>query len=209
MRSCRRDNSPAQNFAIDQLNSPIAPLLSRIVAVGQTLFDGGRVRAGVEAAGQRRTLAASAVDQTRADLALGTARAFGQVLTAQASQLAAASAVSAAEADLARAENRRDAGTATDADVLAVSLHLADVRQRAIQSAGDAAIARAELNRLMGAAIDDDYRVEEPPPTATIAGELAALFAEADAASPAIARARAAEQVGGDRRARRPGGVVA
>jgi outer membrane protein TolC len=132
------------------------------------------------------------VNQTRADLALAAARAYGRALAAQALQAAATSAVSAAEADLARARDRRAAGTATEADVLAVSVHVADLRQRAIQSAGDEAIARAELNRLMGAAVDDDYQVQEPPPPAPIAGQLPALLAEADAASPAIARATAA-----------------
>jgi hypothetical protein len=39
---------------------------------------------------------------------------------------------------------------ATDADVLALLAHVADLQQRVIQSQSDAAVARAELNRLMG-----------------------------------------------------------
>ena len=62
-----------------------------------------------------------------------------------------------------RAERRRDAGTATDAEVLAIKVHLAAMRQRAIQAGGDAAIARAELNRLRGAAIDADFAVQDRP----------------------------------------------
>jgi outer membrane protein TolC len=172
----------AADFAIDRLNSPASSNLFRTsLGLSQTLFDGGR-----------RQLADLTVNQTRADLALAAARAYGRALSAQALQAAATSAVSAAEADLARARDRRAAGTATEADVLAVSVHVADLRQRAIQSAGDEAIARAELNRLMGAAVDDDYQVQEPPPPSPIAGQLLALLAEADAASPAIARATAA-----------------
>ena len=181
------------NFAVDRLNSPDSlSLYHGALAVGQTLFAGGRIRTAVDAANRQRQIAGTAVDRTRADLALAAVRAYGRVLAAQASQFAAASAGSAAEADLARAEHRRDAGTATDADVLAVAVHLADVRQREIQSAGDAAIARAELNRLMGAGVNDEFAVREPPPAGTITGELSALFAEADAASPEIKGAEAA-----------------
>jgi outer membrane protein TolC len=131
------------------------------------------------------------VREAQAGLALAVTRTYARGLAAQAAQAATAAAVTAAEADLARATNRRDAGTATEADVLALSVHLADVRQRTIAAFGDAAIARAELNHLMDVPIDRDYVVQEPPPPApgTIALDLQALLQEAGAARPELTRA--------------------
>jgi outer membrane protein len=184
------------NFAIPQLNSPASLSLHRAtLGVGQTLFDAGRTLASVAAARERRTMANADVLKAEADLELAVARTYAAVLRAQAAGETARAAVSAAEADLARAEHRRDAGTVTEADVLTAAVHLSDMRQREIQTAGDAAAARAELNRLMGAPIEQTYEVEEPAPSADVNGDLATLFAEADAARPDLARAAAAERV--------------
>src|SRR3990167_7826453 len=67
----------------------------------------------------------------------------------------------AAREDVARAERRRDAGTVTEADVLSLAVHVADLRQRTIQADGDAAILRAQLNRLMGAPVNGRFSVQE------------------------------------------------
>ena len=88
-----------------------------------------------------------------------------------------------------RAERRRDAGTVTTADVLSLQVHLAQMRQRAIEAAGQAAIARATLNRLRGAAVDAEFAVGEPPlvPPAT-ARDWRPLALEALAARPDLRR---------------------
>jgi outer membrane protein TolC len=59
-------------------------------------------------------------------------------------------AVAAAESDRQRARARRDVGLVTDADVLAVDVHLADMRQRQIAAAGDLSVARMQLAESAG-----------------------------------------------------------
>jgi outer membrane protein TolC len=114
------------------------------------------------------------------------------VLSAHAALRAADAAIAAAQEDLTRATSRRDAGSLNEADLLAMSVHLADVRQRRIQAEGDETIAKAELNRLMGAPIDRDYTVQEPALADTsTAMTAAALFAEADTNRPDLRRATA------------------
>ena len=188
----------AENFLIDALNNP-APIGSfkTTVVVEQLLFDGGRQRAAIQGAGLRRDMAGLAVDEAGADLALAATTAFGRILAAQAARGAAQAGLASSREDRTRAERRRDAGMATDADVLALAVHVADLEQRLIQAEGDAAVARAELNRFRGAPIEDAYDAIEPPTLAPSgpAESLEALLAEADLARPELQRARAAESL--------------
>lgn len=189
----------AENFAIDELNHPDPVGFFRgAVGVEQLIFDGGRQRATADAARLRRDIAGFATDEAAAGLVLATTQTFGRVIAAQATRRAAEAGVAAAREDLARAERRRDAGMVTNADVLGLAVHLADLQQRAIQAEGDGAVARAELNRLMGAPIDRDHQFVEPGAIGRTAGaesSLDALLAEADATRPEIRRAAAAQQV--------------
>ena len=189
----------ADNFAIDALNHP-DPIgfFHGTAGIEQVIVDGGRRRAAADAAGLRRDIAGLAADETAAALALATTRTFGRGVAAQAARRAADAGIEAAREDLARAERRRDAGMATDADVLDLAVHVADLQQRAIQADGDGAVARAELNRLMGVSIERDYQLVEPAAAEGPSGAapaLDALFAEADDARPEIRRAAAAEQL--------------
>ena len=189
----------AENFAVEALNHPDpVGYFHSTLAVEQTLFDGGRRRASVDAARLRREVAVLSTDQAAAGLALATTLTFGRILTAQSAGRAADAGVAAVREDLARAERRRDAGMATDADVLALAVSLAGLQQRAIQAAGDAAVARAELNHLMGAPIARDFQVLEPPDAVSGVGadtSLELLLAEADRARPELLRAAAGERL--------------
>ena len=184
----------AQNFAIESLNHPDATgFFHGAVAVDQVLYDGGRTGGGVDMAAQARKLADAGRDEQALGLTVDVARAYGRVLRGDAETKAAAAAVAAAQEDVTRAERRRDAGTVTDSDVLSIGVHLAAMRQRAIQAAGEAVIARAELNRLRGVAIDADFTVQEPaPPTASALPAWTALVAEAEAGRPELQRGEAA-----------------
>jgi outer membrane protein TolC len=186
----------AENFAIDALNHPDPLGFFRTrVGVEQLVFDGGRQGSAASAAGLRRTVAQASTDQAAADLAVATTQAFGRVVSADAIRRATEAGVASAREDLARAERRRDAGLLTEADVLALVVHVADLQQRAIQAEGEAAAARAELNRRMGAPIDAAVLVVEPsaapPDLAGDTSNLAALLGEAEAARPELKRAAA------------------
>lgn len=184
----------AQNFAIDALNHPGATgFFHGAAVVDQVLYDGGRTGGGADMAAQARKLAEAIRDEQALGLTVDVARAYGRVLRGDAEGKAAAAAVAAAQEDVSRAERRRDAGSATDADVLSIKVHLAAMRQRAIQAGGEAAIARAELNRLRGAAIDVDFAVQEPaPPVPAALPAWTALVAEAEAGRPELQRGAAA-----------------
>jgi outer membrane protein TolC len=189
----------AANFALDALNHPDPTgFFHTSLGVEQLLFDGGRKRAAVAGASLQHDMAATATDQAAATLMLATTQTFGRVMAADAAHQAAEAGLAAAQEDLARAERRRDAGMATDADVLGLVVHVTDLQQRSIQARGDSAIARAELNRLMGTPVEREFRVIEPAIADRVVGDtpnVAALLAEADAFRPELRRAAAAEQL--------------
>ncbi len=152
------------NFAIDALNHPDPTgFFHGAVGVEQLLFDGGRTGSGVDASEGQQAVAEAMRDERALALAAQVAGAYGQVLIAESARAAADAAAKAAAEDVTRAERRRDAGTVSTADVLSLQVHLAEMRQRAIDAAGRAAVARATINRLRGAAVDTEFAVQEPP----------------------------------------------
>jgi outer membrane protein len=185
----------AFNFAVDALNHPDPlGLFHGAIGVEQTLFDGGHMQAARRSALLRRDIAQAGADEASGGIALAVTQAYGRLVTAQSARRAADAAVASAHEDRQRAERRRDAGMATDADVLAMTVHEADMRQRSLQAAADAAVATAELNRLMGSPIEQTFEAEEPAEREVSAdsSSVAALLAEADAARPEVKRAAAA-----------------
>jgi outer membrane protein len=187
----------ASNFAIDALNHPDPIGFFRTTfGVEQLIYDGGRQRAAAASASLGRDIAAASVDQATAGIALQTTQTFGRLLASEAAKRAADAGLESARQDLTRAEDRRDAGRATDADVLSLAVHVADLQQRTIQANSESAVARAELNRLMGAPVDAPLVAAAPPPAASPSSpDITALLAEADAARPEIKRAAAAARV--------------
>jgi outer membrane protein len=184
----------ASNFAIDALNHPDPVGFFRTsVGVDQTLFDGGRRRASATAAGLGVEIANAGADDTAAGLAVSVTEAYGRVLVAQATEQAATAGLEAAREDRDRAGRRRDAGLATDADVLSLAVHEADLQERAIRARGDLSVARAHLNHLMGNALDRAFSVAEPAePPSTAGATLDTLYAEADRQRPDLRRASSA-----------------
>ncbi|HQX82375.1 MAG TPA: TolC family protein, partial [Vicinamibacterales bacterium] len=166
----------AADFAVSRLNAPGATnLFTTRLGVGQLVFDGGRTPGAVAGASALRDAARAEADSAIAHAVLAVTRVYGQILSGQSHARATDAAIAAAVEDLTRAERRRDAGAATDADVLAVSVHLAEMRQRRLQTDADLASARAQLNRLMGAPIEETFdAVEDLPPPVGV-GALASL----------------------------------
>ena len=186
----------ASNFAIDALNHPDPTGFFRAsVGLEQVIVDGGRQRSAASAAGLRRDIAAHQADQAAMDVMVAVATTYGRVLAAQTARRAADAGVESAREDLTRTERRRDAGMATEAEVLSLRVHLADLQQRSIQADGDAAIARAELNRLMGAAIDRDYAAADPPSRVDESLDRSSLVAAALEARPSLKASDAAARL--------------
>ncbi len=139
------------DFRLDALNHPDAtPNYRAAVTLEQTLFDGLRTPAAVRAAAIGEELADIGKRDVASSLRVGVTQAYGGVLMAMAHKRAADAAVESATEDLRRIERRRDAGMATEADVLALQVHVAQMRARAITAASQETIARAQLNTAMG-----------------------------------------------------------
>ena len=187
----------AANFAIDTLNHPQATNNFRTaVTLDQPIYSPSTAaslrtaRLGHAIAGKQRVV----LNQT---LAVDVADAYGRVLVAMAAKQAAAAAVAAATADREIAGNRRDAGRATDADVLQVDVYLARVREQEIRADADERIARATLNELMGVSLDSNFELEVAPPSsaAVAPADVASLEAQALADRPELQIAALEEQM--------------
>jgi outer membrane protein TolC len=144
----------AANFAIPALNHPDTNTRTAFT-LEQPLFNGGLTRLGVEAANLDREAATATRDAAAQDLAFRAAQAFVRVLQLEATAHATDAAVAAAESDRQRARARRDVGLVTEADVLAVDVHLADMRQLQIAAAGDLTVGRMQLAEAVGLPLTD------------------------------------------------------
>jgi len=179
-----------ENFRIDALNHPDATNNFRAMfAVEQPIFDGTRTPSAIKAARIGQSIATLDRERLAADLTLAATRAYGQVLQAQAARHAADAAVASADEDLRRATRRRDAGLETDANVLAIDVQLAQMRERQIRAERDEAIARVELNELMGIDLERAYTLADVPPPAAQSPDARALEAAAIGARPELRRA--------------------
>jgi outer membrane protein TolC len=160
------------------------PLLDRATAAR---FESAVIGRGLAAAGRRL------VDQ---NLASAVTEAFGRVLVAEATVRSAAAAVETARADRELAGNRRDAGRATDADVLQLDVYVARTLEHQVQAVADERIARARLNQLMGEPLTAAFALDRAPTAihADIA-DVAALEEEAVKHRPELAIARQQERL--------------
>ncbi|RPI53139.1 MAG: TolC family protein [Acidobacteria bacterium] len=197
------------DFAIQQLNHP-APITNARSAFSleYALFDGGRTRAAARAATLETSVARAVERQTRNDLALATTRAYGRALGADAERQAAVAAVATAEEDARTAEARRDAGTVTEADVLAMQAHLAEMRARAIDAAAEERIARADLNRLMNRPLETAMVLEQAPIAAGAASGQAASAQKPGEGRPELEQAALRVDLANAARARVRGALL-
>ena len=164
----------AANFAIPALNNPDPVTNTRTaVTLDQPIFNAGLTRLGVQASQLERDAATATRDAARQDLGYRAAQAFVHVLQLEATVRATDAAVAAAESDRQRARARRDVGLVTEADALAIDVHLADMRQRQIAAAGDLTVARIQLAEAVGLPLTSAVALVRPVARA--------LPAEADA----------------------------
>jgi outer membrane protein TolC len=174
----------AANFAIPSLNHP-DPVTNTRTAIGieQPVFDAGLTNLGVQAAKLQRDMAAAAREAGEQDLAFRAANAFVRVLQLEAAVRATNAAVTAAESDYQRARARRDVGLVTEADVLSVNVHLADMHQRQIAARGDLEVARIQLAEAIGLPLTDSLMLVRPTPRPVLA-DADTLVREAVASHP-------------------------
>jgi len=184
----------AADFALDALNHPAATDNFRTsFSVEQLLFDRGTA-AQVRTATIAREMAATQGELVSQDLASTVTDAFGQVLIAAATVRSAAAAVETVRADRELASNRRDAGRATDADVLQLEVHLSHTLEQRVQAVSDERIARARLNQLIGEPLTAMFSLDPAPVvTALDITNAAGLEENAVKNRPEVALARQTE----------------
>ena len=153
----------AADFAVDALDHPSATDNFRTaLSVEQPLFDRA-TSARVESAAIGRAMASTGKTLVDQDLAAAVTEAFGRVLVAEAAVRSAAAAVETARADREMAGNRRDAGRATDADVLQMDVHLSRTLARQVEAAADERVARMRLNQVMGEPLTTAFTLDRTP----------------------------------------------
>ncbi len=152
-----------QNFAIGLLNRPdfLNNFQSQLTAE-QMLWDGGLTRAATRSAELGRGVTSEERRRTEMQLIAGVVRAYFGVVVSQEGLGVAREAVRSAEADLKRAEALRAAGMATDADVLAIRVHLAAMREQEIRRNYELGVARAALNEALGLPLDAAHELSTP-----------------------------------------------
>jgi outer membrane protein TolC len=148
----------AGNFDIGPLNRPdFLNNFQSQLTVDQPLYDGGQMRNAVKAAGLRQEMAGEDRRGAEMQVIAAVARAYNGAVLAAESLAAAEQAVRSAEADLERAESRRAAGMATDADVLSIRVHRAAMAEQRIDRAADLEVAKAALNDALGLPLDTPH----------------------------------------------------
>jgi outer membrane protein len=153
----------AGNFALGPLNRPDAlnNHQSRLM-VEQVLFDGRQTSRGVEAARFTRQVAGEDTRRSQSDVVLRVLQTYFGVALAGENLEVALQSVESAQSDLARAESIYQSGRSTHADVLAVRVHLAAMREQQIRATNDLAVARAALNDALGVSLDRAFELTTP-----------------------------------------------
>ena len=148
------------NFDLRLLNNPnFLNNFQSQVRIDQTVYDFGATKWQVRSAELGGQIVSEEGRRTRMSVIAGVAGAyFGAILGKQRLSVAQESVRSAA-ADLQRAQNVRAAGMSTDADVLSVRVHLADMKQREIQARYALDVAQAALNDALGAPLETQHEL--------------------------------------------------
>jgi outer membrane protein len=182
------------DFAVAALNHP-DPLTNHraAVTVQHALFDSER-SVSTRTSRLQADIAAETAKAVGQDIAAQAAAAFAAALVADASIRAARAALEAAGDDLRRATERRDAGSATDADVLEMAVHQARARAALIDEESGAAVAHAVLADVMGEPPDRRYVLEAPAAGPSAPTDVAGLEQEAITRHPEVRRVHLQQQ---------------
>ena len=152
-----------ENFAPGRLNrpDPLSNYQSRLT-VEQVLFDSRRTSRSVEAARFTRQMAGEDTRRSHSDVILSVLRTYFGVALAEKNLEAARQSHESVRADLERAEFIYRSGRSTQADVLAVRVHLAAMLEQEIRASNELAVARCALNDALGVSLDRSFELTTP-----------------------------------------------
>jgi len=132
------------------------------LTVEQVVFDASQTSRSVEAARFTRQIAGEDTRRSQSDIIMNVLRAYFGVALAAKNLEVARQSVDSARADLERAEFIYQSGRSTQADVLAVRVHLASMQDRRIRASNDLAVTRAALNDALGVSLDRTFELTTP-----------------------------------------------
>jgi outer membrane protein TolC len=151
------------NFATGSLNRPDAMNNYRSqFTVEQVVFDARQTSRSVEAARFTRQMAGEATRRSHSEITLNVLRAYFGVTLAEKNLEVARQSVDSARADVRRAESIYQSGRSTQADVLAVRVHLVAMQEQQIRASNELAVARATLNDELGVSLDRTFELVTP-----------------------------------------------
>jgi outer membrane protein len=161
-----------RNFAIGPLNRPeaLTNYQSRLM-VEQVLFDARQTSRGVEGARFTRQVAKEDIRRSQSDVVLHVLRTYFGVALAEKNVDVARQSLESARADLERAQSIYQSGRSTHADVLALRVHYAAMREQQIRASNDLAVARAALNDALGVSLDRAFELTTPLASEAAASE--------------------------------------
>jgi TolC family type I secretion outer membrane protein len=167
--------------------------------VEQPLFTGFRVANQLDAAQAQADAARAQVEATRNEEAFATREAYWRLYEARAREQAAADALRQIERQLTDVRNRREAGMATETDVLRVRARRDRVRVERLQAQNAVQTARHRLNDHIGRPLDAPVVLADTVTVDSVAYAPAALVQRATEQRPDLralrqtVEARAAE----------------
>lgn len=151
------------NFAIGSLNDPDAMNnYQSQLTVEQLVFDARQTSRTVDAARFARQMADEDTRRSHSDITLNVLRAYFGVALAEKNLEVARQSVDSARADLERAEFIYQSGRSTQADVLALRVHLAAMQEQRIRASNDLAVTRAALDDALGVSLDRTFELTTP-----------------------------------------------
>ena len=151
------------NFARGSLNRPDAMNnYQSQLTVEQVVFDARRTSRRVEEARFARHMAGEDTRRSHSDITLNVLQAYFGVALAEKNLEVARQSVDSARADFKRAESIYQSGRSTQADVLALRVHLAAMHEQQIRASNDLEVARAALNDALGVNLDRRFELTTP-----------------------------------------------
>jgi outer membrane protein len=148
------------DFAVDRLNHPDPISNWRTNIVGSVpLFMGGRTLLGYQQAQIDKEAAERGRTRVEQEVIFGVVRAYHAVLLSREAQATVEASVRTAEANLASAEARHEAGVVVASDALAARVRLARLKEETIAATNQVGLAEASLNDAMGVALEQPNRV--------------------------------------------------
>lgn len=151
------------DFAIGSLNRPDAMNnYQSQLTVEQVLFDARQTSRSVEEARFTRQMAGEDARRSHSDIILNVLSAYFGVTLAEKNLEVTRQSVDSARADLNRAVSIYQSGRGTQADVLALRVHVAAMQEQQIRASNDLAVACAALNDALGVSLDRTFELTTP-----------------------------------------------